>query len=105
MSFMDGKPRVATEQECKAKWCGEKPGAAFRCYLCGYKFKVGDYWRCVFTNYANANPDAAGNPLVCRSCDDGNENVTKRWAEKVKAFYEMLNAPENWKLKGWYNND
>ena len=104
MSFTDGKPRIATEQECKAGWCGCKAGEHFRCYLCGYKFKIGDYWRCVFTNRPGVDPDASGNPLVCEKCDTS--DVIERWAALARKFREMIDAPENWKLKYWYcSND
>ncbi len=74
--FTNQKPRIATEQECKAKWGGGKPGEFFRCGLCGYKFKVGDYWRWVYTNNI---PSYGGNPMVCESCDG--DGVIERWKE------------------------
>ena len=66
MSFTDGKPRVATEEEVDASWGGMKHGKRFRCYLCGYKFQVGDTWRWV---YANGHSPAYGNFMVCDKCD------------------------------------
>lgn len=78
MSFTDGKPRVATEEDVHANWSGGKDGKYFRCGLCGHKFVVGDYWRFVFTNNI---PGAAGNPLVCKDCDGYHEgvHVIERW--------------------------
>lgn len=61
MSWTDQKPRVATEEDIKAPWSGQKNGKYFRCKLCGHKFQVGDYWRFVFHNY--------GNIIVCQDCD------------------------------------
>lgn len=74
MSFTDGKPFVATAEECKYSWsCGPR-GLYFRCYLCGYRFKVGDVVRWQFTNNI---PKAGGNPLVCANCDG--PDVIEKW--------------------------
>lgn len=62
MSFTDQKPRIATEDECKANWGGVKNGKKFRCYLCAHKFVVGDVWRWVYG-------DSVGNFMVCEKCD------------------------------------
>lgn len=72
MSFTDQKPRVATEQHV-GNWGDRREGGRrFRCYLCGYKFKVGDYWRWVSgTNICRQNF------LVCERCDG--ENVLEKW--------------------------
>jgi len=78
MSFTDQKQRIATEEECKANWGGEKNGKRFRCYLCGHKFVVGDKWRWVYNN----NPGGFGNFCVCDKCDG--EDVVERWAEANK---------------------
>ena len=85
MSFTDGKPRVATEADCKGRWSGGLNGKHFRCGFCGHKFKVGDYWRFQFTNDL---PRAGGNPLVCESCDEGPEKTRQKWVKKCKAFYD-----------------
>ena len=68
MNFTDQKPRIATDEHVKARWCAGAPGEKFRCYLCGYKFKVGDQWRWVYNN----GPDKPcnGNFLVCEKCDE-----------------------------------
>jgi hypothetical protein len=87
VSFIDGKPRVATEAECKAKWSGRGPGTNFRCCLCGYKFKVGDVWR---FQYTNSTKDAGGNPLVCQACDG--PDLIERWRAKWQAY----NSDANW---------
>lgn len=63
-SFTDQLPRFATDHECKVKWCGKPPGEWFRCYLCGHKFLVGDYWRFVFGGKSGLT-----NFMVCKSCD------------------------------------
>jgi len=59
-NFMDGKQRIATEAECKAKWSGRTGG--FRCHLCGHRFKVGDPWRFVFGK-------SVRNFFTCAACD------------------------------------
>jgi hypothetical protein len=81
MSFTDGKPRIATEQDCKARWSCGKPGERFRCCLCGHKFVVGDVWRFQFTNNI---PNAGGNPLVCEKCDG--PDVVERWKKMCEEY-------------------
>lgn len=84
MSFTDGKPFVATEENCKAMWSCGKNGKYFRCYLCGHKFIPGDIVRWQFTNNV---PGAGGNPLVCEKCDGTPEEVIEKWKkmnEEVK---------------------
>jgi hypothetical protein len=70
VSFVDGKARIATEDECKFSWGGVKGGKRFRCYLCGLKFNPGDYWRWVYSPYYS-------NFLVCKGCDG--PDVLERW--------------------------
>ena len=88
MSFTDGKPRIATKEDCNAPWSGNRKN--FRCYLCGYKFKVGDYWRWQFTNNIQG---ASGNPLVCKNCDG--PDVIEKW----KALHEEAKSEKFW----WFN--
>jgi len=76
--FTDQQPQWATESDLKGPWSGGKNGIYFRCYLCGYKFKLGDYWRWVYTN---DTPGAWGNPLVCQDCDGTKEEIVKKWAK------------------------
>lgn len=71
-SFTDQKQRVATEKDCKAPWSGGKDGKYFRCYLCGYKFVVGDKWRWIF-----AGRIPLLNFIVCEKCDG--DDVLERW--------------------------
>lgn len=71
MSFTDQKPRIATEGDVKAPWNGSKNGKYFRCYLCGHKFQVGDYFRFVFHKF--------GNILVCQSCDK--DDPVAKWTQ------------------------
>lgn len=85
MSFIDGKPRVATQEDCKANWSCGKNGKYFRCHLCGHKFEVGDVWRFVYTN---STPGASGNPLVCAKCDG--PDVVERWAAMCKEAHERF---------------
>jgi len=69
-SFTDQKPRYATEKEINFNWGDAPKGKKFRCYLCGYRFKVGDYWRWVYSHRFI-------NFLVCEKCDG--EDVVERW--------------------------
>lgn len=96
-SFTDQKSRIATEKDCKAPWSGGKNGKYFRCYLCGYKFKVGDRWRWVHTNHTK---DGVGNPIVCEKCDGTNEEVIKKWIEKRNLWRKMEQGEWWWFNKG-----
>lgn len=82
--FTNGKPRIATKEDCKAPWGGGENGKYFRCFFCGYKFKPGDYWRWQYTNDIKG---AGGNPIVCEKCDDGPELTRKKWKKKCEEFY------------------
>jgi uncharacterized CHY-type Zn-finger protein len=85
MSFTDQKPRIATEDDCRGLWSGGKNGQYFRCYLCGHKFKPGDYWRWVCsTVYINF--------LVCGDCDG--PDVHERW----RSLHEEFNSDKFWAL-------
>ena len=75
MSFTDGKPWIATEEDCKKPWSGGKNGKYFTCGICGYKFKPGDTVRWQFTNDV---PGASGNPLVCTNCDGTKEEIAEK---------------------------
>lgn len=77
------EPHIATEKDVKANWLGGQDGLFFRCSLCGHKFQIGDYYRCVYTNDMQ---DAYGNPIVCKSCDEGNEKVRDKWKERHAEF-------------------
>lgn len=68
--WSNGKPQVATEEDCKAYWGGEKDGKRFRCYLCGHKFIPGDVWRFVASQ-------TTINFMVCQLCDG--PDVMERW--------------------------
>lgn len=78
-SFTDGKPRIATQEDLQANWGGGRSGEYFRCCLCGYRFKEGDYWR---WQYTNDIPGAGGNPLVCKKCDG--PDVIEKWKQMHK---------------------
>lgn len=79
--------KVADERVCNAPWLCGKNGRYFRCALCGYKFKVGDLYRAVFTN---DTPGASGNPVVCEKCNGTNEEVKARWGERVAQWRSDL---------------
>ena len=76
-------PRKATEKDLKASWLCGKNGIYFRCAFCGYKFVVNDYYRIIVTNDI---PDAYGNPIICKKCNDkynGNtSDLRELWREK-----------------------
>jgi len=79
MSFTDSKFRIATEEQVNAELGGFVRGARFRCYLCGHKFVVGDYWR-----WVHATHKGLTNFLVCQSCDC--DDVLEKW---IKANEEL----------------
>jgi len=81
-----GKPQIATETDVNTKWCGGKPGEYFYCGWCGYKFKVGDYFKWIFTNHIQG---AGGNPKVCKDCDCG----TVKLIERRKTILSVNNNP------------
>jgi hypothetical protein len=84
MSLFDGKPTTATEEHLRAPWMGGKNGKYFRCAMCGYRFKLGDVFRFVFTNDM---PKAGGNPIVCQQCDGPNCDVRAAWQKKCEDNY------------------
>ncbi len=85
MSFTDQKPRIATEQDVTAPWGGAKNGRYFRCYLCGYKFQVGDYYRFVLSTH--------GNLMVCKACDK--DDPAQKWVE-LRKEWELLREGRFW---------
>jgi hypothetical protein len=87
MSFMDGKPFVATKQHLEADWYGGANGKYFRCVLCGHRFLLGDIVRFQYTNDV---PDAGGNPLVCIKCDGTKEQIVAKMREKMNAMMESM---------------
>ena len=78
MSFTDGKPFAATNEDLKRSWSGGKDGKYFRCYLCGHRFKEGDIVR---WQYTNDTPGAGGNPFVCVKCDGTREEIIEKWKQ------------------------
>lgn len=79
MSMTDQKPRQTTQEDLNARWDGAPPGVNHRCYLCGYKFKLGDTYRWV---YANHIKDSRGNFVTCELCDG--PDVLERWLVACK---------------------
>ena len=77
-SFVNGKPFVVRPVDLTKRWSGGKPGEGFRCYLCGYKFAVGDVCRWQYTNDVSG---AGGNPMVCERCDGTKESIVERWKQ------------------------
>lgn len=68
-SFTNQKPRIATEEECKAPWSGYRDGRNFRCKLCGHRFKEGDGWRWLYGKGITTNF------MVCAQCDNDNDDA------------------------------
>jgi hypothetical protein len=94
VSFIDGKPQIATKDDVEGEWGPYRDARCFRCHICGHKFREGDYWRFVYTN--NLNGHHGGNPLVCEGCDGA--DVVDRW----KALCDEFQAPRFWwfRLRG-----
>jgi hypothetical protein len=92
MSFTDGKPWIATEQDCNTtRWSGGKPGQHFRCYMCGHKFEPGERVR---WQYTSDTPNAGGNPLLCETCDT--PDVIERWKAKHAEWRAIRTDPRWW---------
>jgi len=83
MPFTDGKPRKATKEHLRAPWRGRVDGTAFRCYLCGHRFKVGDVWRFLWATH-----ERAINCLVCEKCDG--PDVLERWKAHFRDGHERF---------------
>lgn len=98
-SFTDQKVRVATEDECRASWGGEKNGKRFRCYLCGEPIKPGDKWRWIYANgrtqEINGKTYGVTNLIVRECCDGDIEDVRDRWLSLNTEFY----GPRFWALR------
>jgi hypothetical protein len=73
MAFTDQKPRVVSEEELKANWNG-RGRAAFRCYVCGHRFELGDGWRWQYV-------EGDRNLMVCSACDG--PDLLERWAARM----------------------
>lgn len=73
-------PKIATKEDCSARWSSGNPGEFFHCALCGHKFIEGDYFHPIYTN---STPECPGNPIVCKKCDteDFIDKWKERWAE------------------------
>ena len=80
-SFTNQRPRIATAEDLAAKWNGRTAHAAFRCRLCGHRFRVGDKWRWVYANFSGSEVHF-GNFFVCQQCDE--PNVLARAAEQER---------------------
>lgn len=71
-TWTNGKPFIATVEDCARRWSCGKPGERFRCALCGHKFAPGDTVRWQYTNDV---AKAGGNPFVCQTCDVGRDGI------------------------------
>ena len=94
-SFTDQQPRTATESDVSGRWNGLKNGEGFRCYLCGHRFKVGDYWRWVYSANIASDHRALINFITCARCDG--DDVNERWAA-ANAELDALMCGRFW----WY---
>lgn len=83
MSFTDQKPRIATEEDCKANWSGGTNGKYFRCKLCGHKFIPGDYYRWIYCGDIKLI-----NIIVCKKCDD--EDIKQKWKQAYEESKERF---------------
>lgn len=87
--FTDQKSRIATPEDCKAKWSGGSDGKFFRCYLCGHRFQPNDIWRWVYANgqtvEINNKIYGLSNFLVCDACD--NDDIIESWKTANKELY------------------
>jgi len=92
MSFTDQKPRIATKEDRQSIWSGGRRGENFRCYLCGHKFKEGDYWRWQYCygRFAKIDGKKIGliNFLVCKGCDG--DDVLDRWVKNIEELYQRF---------------
>lgn len=92
-SFTDQKLRIVTEEDLKAPWSGYRDGSHFRCYLCGWKFELGDQWRFVysasrtFVSPFDNKTFGLSNVFVCGECDDTNEKVLDKWVAAHEELY------------------
>lgn len=93
--WISGRPQVVEAADIKLPWSGYKDGRFFRCGLCGYRFKVGDYIRWLFTNTEGL---PGGNPFTCEKCDG--PDVLVRWKQHYEDYKELLATLNNkfWKF-------
>lgn len=98
MSFTDGQPRIATEEDCAAKWSGGRNGIFFRCKVCGHRFVVGDVWRFVYMTSGDGVIGGMGipNALVCGACDgpDVRARIVEHWREAVTRFWHLFDESD-----------
>ena len=94
MSFTDQKPRYATEEECNASWNHRKNGARFRCYLCGHRFVVGDYWRWVYMGDVGRG---FTNFLTCEKCDG--PNVQQDFIQLSTEYSYLIKEGKYWSFQ------
>lgn len=81
MSFPDQKPFTVTAAHRALPWNGVRDGRAFRCYLCGHPFRVGDTARWVFAGAARCR-----NFLTCSECDG--PDVLERFARLTEELHQ-----------------
>jgi len=85
--FTNQKARYATEKDLKAPWSFGKNGKYFKCGLCGYKFKLGDYWRWIYMGDVGKELGKGyTNFITCKLCDD---NPKEKAIQQEKDFREF----------------
>lgn len=80
MSWTMGKPETVTQKELDARWGGAKPGQRFFCGWCGYKFKLGDYWRFIV---GGKTKGAVANSFICKDCDKDSPVNTRKKQSRI----------------------
>lgn len=89
--FTDHSLQIVTEAYLKAPWSGNSRN--FRCGFCGHKFQLGEKWRAIYTNDMSGS---GGNPLVCESCNDTQENLRALWKSKCEEWDKMTEGQWWW---------
>ena len=82
---------IATKDDLNRPWSGHKSN--FRCGICGYKFKIGDGFRMIYTNNL---PLYGGNPLACDECN--NNDPISQWKKNWDEYREMKKNSKFWRM-------
>ena len=75
-NFTNQLPFKADKEDCNKPWSFGKNGSKFKCNLCGYKFKIGDIVRWVYTG-----GKGIPNFFTCVKCDG--EDVIDRAVKQL----------------------
>lgn len=77
--------KIATEEVCKAKWNGGKPGEFFYCALCNHKLVPGDGYIVLYTNDSRK---AGGNPIICAKCGHDIPAAKSKWIDLCDEYFD-----------------